>query len=116
MTNREIRAWYLRKISEIADLDNQSEARGESLKFRALQAWAARRSLRSEARGLMRNPLLGALLQARDLKRYGNTNGPSFEFLFEKLEAGGVRGDEAYRAIIRSALTTDEGINRHFGV
>ncbi len=39
MNNSEVRAWYLRKVSEIPNLDKEWVRRGDSIDKRARQAW-----------------------------------------------------------------------------
>ena len=55
-------------------------------------------------------------LQARDTKKYGNPDGPTFEWLVKKHKAQGLKGDAVYEAIIRGASKTDPKTNRRFGI
>ena len=56
------------------------------------------------------------LLRARDLAKYGNPDGPTFEFLVEQLQNAGLLGDDIYEAIISGAYRTNEGINKSLGL
>jgi len=50
-------------------------------------------------------------LQNGDIERYGNPDGPTFEFLYKKYEEIGYQGDEIYQAIIDKASTTNKEYN-----
>lgn len=52
------------------------------------------------------------LLQKRDLAKYGNPDGPSFDSLVENNEKLGLVGDEIYKAIIVSSMTVNVGVNK----
>lgn len=58
-------------------------------------AWRIRHRARLQARSMMADP-----------------DGPTFEFLVEKLIKAGLEGDAIYEAIIEGAYRTDTGINR----
>jgi len=53
-------------------------------------------------------------LRNRDLKVYGNRNGPTFEFLVEKARKLGLIGDRIYAAIIEDSWVTNAEINERF--
>jgi hypothetical protein len=53
---------------------------------------------------------------ARDLSKYGNPDGPTFEFLVDQLRQAGLTGDEVYDAIITGAYRTSEGVNKSLGL
>ena len=55
-------------------------------------------------------------LRARDLKKYENPDGPTFEFLVEKLQQAGFAGDALYEMIIKIAARTDPEVNRKLGL
>ncbi len=116
MTNREIRSWYLREVAKIAALDREWQDRGDSLEVRARQAWQRRRDLRLQARAMMEAPADLELLRARDFQRYGNPDGPTFEDLVERFRASGLSLADACEAILRGALSTDESVNKLFGL
>jgi hypothetical protein len=84
MTNQEVRLWYLSQVSKIPILNEQWIKDAISSEERAKKAWRIRHDARLEARAMMENPKEVKLLQDRDMKFYGNPNGPTFEFLVEK--------------------------------
>ena len=55
------------------------------------------------------------LLRARDLARYGNPDGPTFDFLVERLRVMGIEGDAVYEIIIEGSYRTDAELNRNLG-
>ena len=114
MTNREIRSWYLREVAKIACLDQEWQHTGDSLEDRARKAWQHRHYLRLRAREMMEDPAEVELLRARDLRIYGNPDGPTLDDLVQRLRSTGLGERDAYEAILRSALSTDESVNRRF--
>jgi PII-like signaling protein len=56
------------------------------------------------------------LLRQRDAAEYGNPNGPTFEFLVERLKEAGLAGEAAYEAIIEGSYRTNWAINRKLGI
>ncbi len=56
------------------------------------------------------------LLRYRDTKKYGNPDGPTFEYLVEKNRKKGMKGHEIYEAIIGSAKRTNAEYNKKFGI
>lgn len=63
----------------------------------------------------MVDPTEVELLRQRDLAVYGNLDGPTFEFLIEKLRGAGLEGDSIYEAIIEGAYRTDAGTGESLG-
>jgi hypothetical protein len=49
------------------------------------------------------------LLRVRDLAKYGNPDGPTFEFMVEQLQNAGLLEDDIYGTIISAAYRTNEG-------
>lgn len=47
------------------------------------------------------------LLRARDIGQYGNPDGPTFEFLVQRLSSVGLEGDSVYEAMIEGSYRTD---------
>ena len=90
---------------------------GKSMEECARSAWQLRRDNRLKSRDFMRNAGSGSdvdLLEARDLKKYGDKNGPSFDYLVKKgLEESGKKAadDEIYQAIVASANRTNKWVN-----
>jgi hypothetical protein len=100
MTNNDVRAWYLGRISEISKLNQEWIVQGVSLQERALRAWRIRHDARLQARSLMDNPLEIEDLRERDRRLYGNPDGPTFDQLLEESGQRGLPDDEAYECII----------------
>jgi hypothetical protein len=116
MTGREIRIWYLREVAKIVELDQQWQGRGDTLEERARKAWQCRHDLRLRAREMMEEPADVEFLRARDFQRYGNPDGPTFEDLAERFRSRGLSVTDAYEAILHGALSTDESVNKLFGL
>ena len=112
MTNKEIRQWYIYQVSTIPRLDQQWLQQGVAVEERAIRAWQIRNDARMRAREMMEKPDEVELLRRRDIKFYGNPNGPSFEYLVEQAMARGLQGDDIYQSIINSSSQTDERINK----
>ena len=110
MNNSEIRAWYVKEVCAIADVVEQM-GEGVALPDRARRAFEVRRKLRLKAREMMEDPFEAELLRKRDLKKYGNPDGPSFEQLLQNKTIRGLSEEDAYLSIIRSASRTDTAIS-----
>lgn len=115
-TNAEIRQWYLEQVSRIPELDRQWLRQGFTARERAAMAWGIRREARLRARSMMPDPAEAELLRQRDIAVYGEPDGPTFEFLVEKLTRVGLEGDEIYEKIIEGASRTDTDINKSLGL
>lgn len=79
-------------------------------------AWRVRHEARLQARSMMTDPAEVELLRARDMAISGNPDGPTFEFLVEKLREAGLEGNAIYEAVIEGAYRTDAGINKLLGL
>lgn len=64
---------------------------------------------------MMADPAELELLQARDMVKYGNPEGPTFEFLVERLRNSGLEGEAVYEAIVDNSYRTDAELNRKLG-
>ncbi len=115
-TNSEIRQWYLERVANIEELDQAWISRGLSTRERAERALRIRSEARRAARSMMPDKRERELLRARDMKKYGSPNGPSFEFLMANLRDAGLEGDEAYEAIIAGSFRTDRELNKLLGL
>lgn len=80
MTNREVREWYLARNAAIRARDAELGAAGVSLEERARRDFEARHQARLEARGMMEDAAEVADLGRRDGAKYGDPDGPSFEY------------------------------------
>ena len=115
-TNEEIRKWYNRQVTTIPALNKQWVTQGLSAEERARKAQEIRHDARLKARGFMADKAEVKLLQNRDLKHYGNPDGPTFDYLVEKNRKKGLRGDAVYEDIVASSSRTDKGYNEKYGV
>ena len=115
-TNHEIRVWYNRQVSAIPALNQAWLAEGLSAEERARRAQDIRHDARIKARSYMADPKEVKLLQDRDQKKYGNPDGPSFDYLVAKNREKGLPGDAAYEEIITSSSRTDKEYNEKHGV
>ena len=115
-TNAEIRQWYIQRISAIPNLNQDWIKLGLPLQARAEAAWRIRHEARIEARAMMTNPAEVDLLRARDIAKYGSPDGPTFEFLVERLKGVGLEEDRIYEAIIDNSYRTDAELNRKLGL
>lgn len=109
-TNAEIRIWYLDRVASIKESNEQWIVDGISPRARAEAAWRIRREARLEARSMMHDPQEVVLLRARDTSQYGNPDGPTFEFLVQRLTNSGLEGNAVYEAIVEGSYRTDPRI------
>jgi hypothetical protein len=112
MTNKEIRQWYIDQVSTIPHLDQQWLQQGIAIEERAIRAWQIRHDARIRAREMMEVPEEVELLRQRDIKFYGNPDGPSFEYLVRQAVARGLQGEKIYQSIINSSSLTDLQVNK----
>jgi len=56
------------------------------------------------------------LLRERDMTKYGNPDGPTFEFLVERLRDAGLEGEAAYEVIIDESYRTNVELNNKLGL
>jgi hypothetical protein len=115
-SNEEIRQWYNDQVAVIPDLNEQWKKDGLSAEERAKKAHEIRHHARVEARSMMQNKQEVAELQARDQEKYGNPDGPTFEFLVEKNRLKGFQGDAVYEDIVGSSNRTNKEYNEKYGV
>lgn len=115
MTNSEIRQRYREQIFRITELNAEWIKQGLSVKERAEAAWRHRRAARLAARAMMSDRREAELLRARDLKIYGNPDGPTYEFLIAKMIEAGLAGNAVYEAIIAGSIRTDADTDNRFG-
>lgn len=114
MTNRQVRQWYKERLSQIPALNQAWMREGITVEQRARKAWQIRHHARLRARELMEDPREVELLRNRDLKLYGDPNGPTFAFLVEKAASLGWVGDKIYEVIIGDSSTTNAEVDQRF--
>lgn len=115
-TNAEIRQWYNDQVSVVSERNEQWAKEGASVEERALRAYEIRHNARIQARAMMRDKEEVEMLRARDMKKYGNFDGPSFDYLVEKNSKKGMKGDSIYEAILGSSARTNAKYNEKYGV
>jgi phosphoribosylanthranilate isomerase len=115
-SNKDIRVRYLCDVAQIAAQDAEQKAQNVSLEARALKAFEIRHNARKTARAMMQNAAEVTMLKARDQEKYGNPDGPTFEWLVEKAKGKGLSGDAIYQEIIESAQRTNVDVNKALGL
>lgn len=114
-SNAEIRQWYNDQVATIGQLDQQWQKQGLTPEQRARNAYDIRHGARLKAREYMRDKSEVMQLQARDKEKYGNPDGPTFDYLVEQNRKKGLRGDNAYFEIIGSSERTNADVNKAYG-
>ncbi|MEZ4299947.1 MAG: hypothetical protein R3B70_33675 [Polyangiaceae bacterium] len=115
-TNKEIRARYVCWVTGIGGLNEDWKREGLSAEERAKRAYQTRHDARMTARAMMGSSAEVEMLRARDQEKYGNPDGPTFEWLVEKAKEKGLSGDAVYEEIVSSAQRTDAATNKAFGL
>jgi hypothetical protein len=115
-SNAEIRDWYLQRNAEIEGMDAQWAAEGRSLEQRARAAHDVRHEARMRARSMMNDPREVADLRARDMAKYGNPDGPTFDQLVASGRAKGKSDEAVHQDIVASSQRTDRATNDRFGL
>ncbi|MEL6969662.1 MAG: hypothetical protein AAFZ63_24800 [Bacteroidota bacterium] len=110
-TNCEIRLWYNYQVVAIGVINQKWEEEGVDLETRAHRAYELRHEARVNARYLMTDKATVKVLQDRDMAKYGNPDGPTFEYLLKKNTDNGITLEEAYQSIIDSSSRTDTRYN-----
>ncbi len=114
LSNTDVRYWYNQTVEPIPKLNEQWIRHNVSLEGRAINSYGIRHDARLQARSLMANPADVELLQTRDLAKYGNPNGPTFEYLYDGYASMGYSDREIYQAIIDSSRMTNPEYNAMF--
>lgn len=115
-SNREIRARYLCDVAQIGPNDQTLKAQGKSVEERARIAYETRKNARKTARAMMQDAAEVETLKKRDQEKYGNPDGPTFEWLVEKAKAKNLTGDAIFEEIIQSAQRTNTDVNKALGL
>ncbi len=108
----EIRRWYKKQLEQIPVLNEQWTEQGLPLPERAEKSYAIRREARLKAREMMADKMIVQRLRERDVKRYGNPDGPTFGYLVKRLAERGLEENAIYDEIILSSSRTDAGIDK----
>lgn len=103
VTDCEIRIWYNYQIVAISELNKYWIQQKIDLKTRAMKAYSLRHNARVDARFMMQNKDSVRSIQNRDLKKYGNPDGPTFEYLIKKCTDKGSTTNDCYKGIIVSS-------------
>ncbi|MEZ4380149.1 MAG: hypothetical protein R3A79_02285 [Nannocystaceae bacterium] len=111
-TNDQVREVYLCTIAGIDEADAELAAKGASLEARARAAYEARHGARLTSRAMMADADEVAELEARDLAKYGDKDGPTFASLVAQGRAAGKSDAAIYLEIIGSAQQTNRAVNR----
>lgn len=110
-TDCEIRLWYNFQVVAIGAINEKWAQDGIDLATRAYKAYEMRHEARVNARFMMQDKAAVKKLQARDMQKYGNPNGPTFTYLLKKNTDKGLTVEEAYQAVIESSSRTDRRYN-----
>lgn len=111
VSNCEIRLWYNYQVVAIGKINEKWINDGLDLETRAHKAYELRHNARLNSRFMMQNKEEVKALQARDIKEYGNPDGPTFEYLLQKAKKKGLSGDQALQYIIDGSSRTDSKYN-----
>src|SRR5258708_35885040 len=112
-TDVQIRDWYKKQEAAIPALVARLKREGKSAEARARAAFQVRHDARLKSRQFMREagrPEEVALLEGRDLSKYGNKDGPTFEYLGQKALAESKKkgpDDELYESIVAGSQRTN---------
>jgi hypothetical protein len=111
--NYTIRQWYLEQEKKIPSRDQEWIKKGFDLAARAELAYKYRRSARLQARRMMRSPGELTLLCRRDKHKYGDANGPSFEWLVEQAKKSLQTSDmdAVYLSVLHSSQESNKLAN-----
>jgi hypothetical protein len=115
-SNRDIRARYVCAAEGIGPLNEQWKAQGLTTEERAKRAYQVRHDARRTARAMMASAAEVEALRQRDRDKYGDPDGPTFEWLVKNAEKKGLSGDAVLEEIIKSAQRTDAAVNRSLGL
>ena len=111
-TNCEIRVWYNYQVIAISRLNEHWIEQGHDLETRAHMAYETRHNARVNARFMMKNRAEVAQLQARDQAKYGNPDGPTFDYLMTKCINKGLNENQCFQDIIDSSSRVNQVYNK----
>jgi hypothetical protein len=107
----DIRRWYNYQVVAIPVINKRWFEKGQSLEERARRAYTLRHNARINARYMMADTSEVAVLRLRDQAKYGNPDGPTFEYLVNKGKTKGQKVEDIYRGMISSSSRTDNRFN-----
>lgn len=113
-TNEEVRPHYLDLVAGVDAANEQWLKEGLSAEERARRAYKIRHDARVTTRAMMSDPSEVEDLRKRDQEKYGNPDGPTFEWLVTQNQKKGLTGDAAYEAIVGSSQRTNKKVNESF--
>ncbi|MFD3511039.1 hypothetical protein, partial [Nocardia sp. NPDC058666] len=108
------RQWYNAELRKASPLDKAWEDAGVSLEERARRLQEVRHRARLDSRDMMKSRLGVRWLQFRDLRKYRNKDGPTFDGMVRRREKAGLSGDRLHQSIIDSFDKTDPKTNRKY--
>lgn len=111
-TDCEIRIWYNYQVVAISRLNEKWEQDGLDLATRAQKAYELRHDARVNARFMMADQSAVKKLQERDMQKYGNPDGPTFDYLVKKVGKDGLSQQDIYQSIIESSSRTSPVFNK----
>lgn len=110
-TDCEVRDWYNYQVVAIPAINKRWTQEGISAEERAKQAYEIRHEARINARFMMPDQTEVKVLRERDKQKYGNPDGPSFDYLVSKERAKGRKDKQIYEDIVESSSRTDTSYN-----
>ncbi|MFK7748393.1 MAG: LysM peptidoglycan-binding domain-containing protein [Kordia sp.] len=111
VTDCEIRIWYNYQVVAISELNKNWIQQKIDLKTRAVKAYELRHNARINARFMMADRTAVKELQKRDIDKYGNPHGPTFEYLIGKCTKKGTAMATCYEDIIVSSSSVSTVYN-----
>ena len=107
----EVRKVYKDLLREIGAREDELVREGLGIGDRARICFELRKFSRVACRRLMEKEWV-EYARARDSKKYGSSDGPTFSDLMRRARRRGLTAAEAYHAIIESAQRSDESVDR----
>ncbi|MCV6589068.1 MAG: hypothetical protein OIF57_08575 [Marinobacterium sp.] len=108
-TDCDIRRWYNYQVVALPVINQRWIEAGFSLEERARRAFDIRHRARVNARYMMADGV--EKLRQRDLEKYGNPDGPTFDYLVHKSRTKGMTYQQAWKNIITTSARTNNGYN-----
>lgn len=115
-SNIEIRIWYKKEVESTLVLNEEWKTHGLEVCERAKLAWQVRHGARIKAREMMPDKVDVAIIEKRDLEKYGSKDGPSFDYLLKRFEDKYFDSNEICEEIIKLSAQTDKSVNNLLGL